>query len=171
MKKDKDTKSCGCGIKGGVKGSLKYCGADLPCTGIKKGDDYSTVLNKIDAAICDDEASSCSLNVSIEFNTETVTATSSVSGGTSPYTYEWKYPQNIFRGGFGISNNTTANITLTVTDPCDYGEFSGCVIVSGDGGGILQPSFYVPIYLTLKVKDVNGCIGYSSYMAYVPFNL
>ena len=45
-------KDCGCGTKGGIKPTLKYCGAELPCTGIVKGDDYSTVLQKIDAVAC-----------------------------------------------------------------------------------------------------------------------
>lgn len=45
-------KDCGCGTKGGIKPTLKYCGAELPCTGIVKGDDYTTVLQKIDAIAC-----------------------------------------------------------------------------------------------------------------------
>lgn len=171
MKKEKNAKSCGCGTKGGVKGSLKYCGIDLPCTGIKKGDDYSTVLQKIDNVACEGGGVSCNLDVDIIFNTNTITASSTVSGGTAPYTYEWKYPQNAFRANYEISNSNLANITLAAIDFCDYTTNPGCVVVTGDGGNILQPSYFVPMYLTLRVKDVNGCVGYASYMAYVPFFL
>jgi len=45
-------KDCGCGTKGGVKPTLKYCGDRLECINVEKGDDFNTVLGKINTAVC-----------------------------------------------------------------------------------------------------------------------
>lgn len=149
---------------------VRYCGDTLECSGIKKGDSFNTVVEKLDEAVCNSGGGdNCDLNVDIQFNENTMTATSFVVGGTAPYTYEWKYPQNIFRGNYEIVNPTLNSIVLEAETFCDFLESDTCVVATGDGGNISQPSFFVPMYLTLKVKDSLGCVGYSSYMAYVPF--
>lgn len=110
----------------------------------------------------------CSLDV--EITAAGITgATSTVSGGTPPYTYKWRYAQNTFTANTIIIDNSLPNITFGGT-PCDMLSNPECVLSTGEeASSILQPSFFIPMYLTLKVRDSLGCVGQDSYMAYLTY--
>lgn len=168
-----ENRNCGCTSQCGCKPTLKYCGRLLPCLGVVKGDDYETVLEKIDGVACSGgnttTISNCSLDVEI-LTVDMTGATSSVTGGTPPYSYKWKYAQNTFKNGINITDTSVQNITFTTPTACDMGTFPECAIVPSRGSvGLSQPTYYVPVYLTLKVKDSLGCVGQDSYMAYLTY--
>lgn len=47
-----DKKKQKCKVKTKVVNTYNYCGEDLICTGIEKGDDFTTIIQKLDDALC-----------------------------------------------------------------------------------------------------------------------
>lgn len=158
-------RDCGCGTKGGIKPTLKYCGSELPCTGIVKGDDYTTVLQKIDAVACSggEVVDSCNgLYLSLNpLPSETYIKVPEivVTGGTAPYTYEWSLQQT---GGtsYTIGNTTTDNyITMLSSMTRTYDNCTGtqsevpCRVSYGNV--VTDPTH--AWHFKLEVTDANGC--------------
>lgn len=84
-------KKCGCiPNKGCRKPQDRYCGEDLECIGVTKGDTFSDALTKINDVVCN-EGKSCNLFVEI-LPTDT-TPIINVNGGTPPYKYLWTLQQ------------------------------------------------------------------------------
>ena len=47
-----DKKKQKCKVKTKVVNVVNYCDQNLPCTGIEKGDDFTTIIQKLDDALC-----------------------------------------------------------------------------------------------------------------------
>lgn len=111
--------NCGadpCDNKLKVSGLIKYVGPDLPCTGINNCDDLTTVIQKLEEALC-------SLTT-----TTTTTSTSSTSTSTSTTTTTTTaLPRfsfsSIFLGGTSCGPVTTATMRWATASPPTIGTF------------------------------------------------
>lgn len=102
--------NCGadpCDNKLKVSGLIKYVGPDLPCTGIENCDDLTTVIQKLEEAICSLTSTTTTTSTS---STSTTTTTSTTSTTTSTTTI---CPCTIFEF---IGSDTNINIFQYV--PC-----------------------------------------------------
>lgn len=162
----KGKKCNSCEKTGSIVKPWRYCGKDLECSGIIKGDDLNEVIKKLDEASCGGSTISCDFEVDIEYDRFTDTLSTVKTGGTAPYTYKWSIKQSGFKYNTTLQNDTSDS-PIIVKNICDYSEPNQqCFINMGASSG--NPSAFYQVFVTVKVKDANGCAAQDSYLIWYP---
>lgn len=151
---------------------LRYCGEELECIDVLRGDSFDEALSNINDVICN--ISTCNLSVelipqNIEGTNFTLPQTV-VSGGTAPYAYKWTLQQT---GGNPATINPAYETLSTFpgVDGLNYpdGECSGSLstgIPCRISYANIDTDFTHAMNYKLTVTDANGCKAFDYWTMY-----
>ena len=91
-----------------------------------------------------------------------VTFTSTVSGGTKPYTYQWKYRTSSTGSWTKVSSNGTS-ATYTLTTAARHNGYQYQLEVTDANGGVATSTNYATLNVTVPVKYRALVIGQNAY--------
>jgi len=91
-----------------------------------------------------------------------VTFTSTVSGGTKPYTYQWKYRTSSTGSWTKVSLNGTS-ATYTLTTAARHNGYQYQLEVTDANGGVATSTNYATLNVTVPVKYRALLIGQNAY--------
>lgn len=155
-----------CKNKVTVKKSNRYCGEDLDCINVHKGDTYDSALANINEVVCEEFSNSCAnFNISLnpvhfgEYPEYINIPEIVINGGEPPYSFNWTLQQT---GGTSyIIGNDEAE---------DYQTLIGSMVIEDECGGVVGQGIPCRIsyangitdvthvwHFKLTVTDANGC--------------